>query len=67
MYYSLPIEITEEEFQKTQERIFGSYKKKEEFQVSSQEIANYVKFHSTEVISSSVTSNFFRNGLKRQI
>jgi hypothetical protein len=67
MYHFLLLEITKEEFQKTQEKIFGSYKKKEEFQVSSQKIADYVKFHSTEIINSFLTFNFFGKDSKSKI
>jgi hypothetical protein len=50
LYYFISVEITKEEFQKTQEKIFGSYRKKKEISVNSQKILNYIASYISIVI-----------------
>jgi hypothetical protein len=63
LYNSISVEITEEKFQKTQKRIFGTYRKKKEISVDSQEILNYIVFHTSVVISLVFSTDFSRKNI----
>jgi hypothetical protein len=63
LYYFISIEITEEKFQKTQQKIFGSYRKKEEISVDPQEILNYIIFHTFVVISLVFSTDFSKKNI----
>jgi hypothetical protein len=63
LYYLVPIEITKEKFQKTQEKIFGSYRKKKEISVDSQEILDYNISHTSVVILLVFSTDFSRKNM----
>jgi hypothetical protein len=63
LYYLISIEIIEEKFQKTQERIFGSYRKKKEISVDSQKILNYIASYTSVVILLVFSTDFSRKNM----
>jgi hypothetical protein len=63
LYYFISFEIIEEKFQKTQERIFGFYRKKKEISVDPQEILNYITSHISVVISLVFSTDFLRKNI----